>query len=791
VTTSVLHVIPALSRGGAGRALLTAARASSAVADVEHSVLSLRAADAWMESSARQWGLDVLNAPGLREATEAIRAADVVQLHFWNSPELYELLFADLPPMRLLVWSHVAGEHLPQVLIPELIEFADQTIASSPYTTELPGLEELDVIPAVAGWDRVEGVCRNEDSPFTVGFIGTLDFAKLHPSFVPMSARMNIPGGRFVVCGAGGALPALRRQASEHGNGARFDFRGYVEDIREALAMMDVFGYPLADGNSSTSELVLQEAMYAGVPPVVLGPGGARLAVVHNETGLVAEDEAEYQRAVEHLYAHPEERERLGAAAREHARRTWSAEKVAGRWVDTYHALVGRPKRTRRWTHVPETGAARFLQGLGRSAPQFAVSLGQDEGDVLAADRHIADSKAVLCTGAGGILAYRDHYPDDGWLRAWAGLVLHRQGRRALATGELAAAVRLGCDEARVRRYLARAALGARLRSQTCTIAYMGASVTLMKDGYRPRLHAMLQERLGREHVMVNAATGAIGAVGGLFLMEDLVLRHQPDLCFIEYASFDAGGATPPELLGPALLEIVLRLREASCEPCFLLLPREEPDAAVLDIYRRVAGHHGVPLIDVAAVLATEGRYADELLRDVVHPTPSGAQAIATAIADDLDEVLDPTAGPPAREGRLFETSFQGSRIVPATPEQLRDPSACVPGRFRFTYPYVEIGPGNTFDCSFDGELIGLVVLLGPESGVIRVNGRELLLFDRWCWYDRLGTVLLDGGFAPGSHVTVEMTDREVDRSVCERPLANPDGICKRLKVIGFMVRGC
>jgi glycosyltransferase involved in cell wall biosynthesis len=778
-----------LSRGGAGRALLTAARASAAVAPIDHSIASLNTADAHMAATARERGIDILDAPSPSALRTAIEAADIVQVHFWNSPELYELLLGDLPAMRLLLWSHVAGEHPPQVLIPELIEFCDRALASSTYTTALPGLSGLETIPAVAGWERVEGVRRGDrQGPFTVGYIGTLDFAKLHPAFVSMSVGMQIPDARFLVCGTGGALAVLRQQVAEHGAEGQFEFPGYVEDIRSAIATMDVFGYPLSEGTSATSELVLQEVMYAGVPAVVLGSGAVSLTVIHGETGFVVHDEAAYSAAVEYLYANPVERRRLGAAAAVFARRTWSPERVGPRWVEVYESVMSAPKRTRSWSKTPDTGAGRFIQSLGDTAPQFAASLRAEGDAAVDADRRIAASQPVLCSGGGGILFYRDHYPDDGWLRMWAGLVLQRQGRAALAAGEFAAAIERGCGGPRVRRYLARAMLGARLRSEVCTVAYMGASVTAQKDGYRPRLHAMLQRRFAREHVMVNAGTGAIGSIGGLFLMDQLVLRHRPDLCFIEYATTDTIGTTPAAFVGPVLEEIVCRLREAGCEPCILLLPRAQEADQGIDAYRSVASHHGVVLIDVAASFDA-GDLTERVLRDVVHTTFAGAETIATRIADDFDSILDPTGAPIGSEDRLFDRSFRGATLVAATTEHLREASAGSVGTFRLSMPYVEVEPGGGFDCTFDGELVGLVVVVGPRSGVIAAGGREFTLFDRWCHYERLSTVVFEPGFPPGAPVTVAPTNRAVDRTICEEPLEAD--VRTTLKVVGFMVRPC
>ena len=55
----------------------------------------------------------------------ALDAADVVLVHFWNTPELYEFLRGELPPVRLAAWAHVAGNSPPQIVTRELVELVD------------------------------------------------------------------------------------------------------------------------------------------------------------------------------------------------------------------------------------------------------------------------------------------------------------------------------------------------------------------------------------------------------------------------------------------------------------------------------------------------------------------------------------------------------------------------------------------------------------------------------------------------------------------------------------------
>jgi hypothetical protein len=336
------------------------------------------------------------------------------------------------------------------------------TVASTPYTLDLPGLRDvrrvMKMIQPAAGWDRVHGIRPVRHAGFNVGYIGTVDFAKMHPRYVAMSAAVDVSGVKFPVYGAGGGFPVLARQAEELGLADRFELRGWVEDIRPAIAGLDVFGYPLCEDNYSASELVLQEVMYAGVPPVVLPYGGAQRSVDHGRTGLVATDEEDYARQVEALHRSEDLRLRLGKAAREHAVRAWAPEVIASRWRDAYAELLQQPKRLRRVPPIadlegaPATGraAARFARTLGSLAPQFERSLtASDTDELLEAERSIAASSPGLASAdAGGVLHYRLHHPDDPYLRLWAGLVLLEQGRPALAAAELKRASDLGLSRA-------------------------------------------------------------------------------------------------------------------------------------------------------------------------------------------------------------------------------------------------------------------------------------------------------------------------------------------------------
>jgi glycosyltransferase involved in cell wall biosynthesis len=448
----VLHLIPQLSGGGGGRSALTAAIAARDATGTSQTIASLRPTAPAMALPARTAGIEVIDAPLLRELHEAIAASDLVQLHLWNSPELAELLESDLPPCRLLVWPHVAGHTPPQMIDPAILDRATLAIATSRRSGEtisrLSGDPAPELIPPVPGWDRVEGVSRTPSGGFNVGYIGTVGMIRLHPDFVRMSDAARVPEARFIVCGAGDAARSLPRQADEIAAADRFEFRGQVDRIGEALAEFDVFGYPARPGTSASSDLNLKEAMYAGVPPVVLAQGGADELVDHEVTGLVAATPEDYPRALERLHADPEERHQLSANARRYAGEQWSPSAVGALWSECHRRAATLPHRDGPVLNPPDPelspGVGRFLRGLGKHAGDFEISARGSGDERSEAEVRIQSCPIAVTYEDGGLLDYRRRHLDDPTLALWTALALRGAGRPALAEAELHRARQLG-----------------------------------------------------------------------------------------------------------------------------------------------------------------------------------------------------------------------------------------------------------------------------------------------------------------------------------------------------------
>jgi len=454
--TRVVHVIDQLSPGGPLQAVIGFCREPVIATTTRHRVISLLPPDARAVAAAERAGIAVAPRPRQEVLQRDLAAADIVQVHFWNNPTIHAWMADELPAMRVLIWCHVNGQYAPHVLPRSLFGFGDLVAATAPASLDLPAFRAAApdrrlAIPAGADFSRLDGLRPQPRNGFTVGYLGRLDFAKLHPDVISMSAAVRIDTARFHFCGDGRDQALIERQAEQQGVRGRCQFTGHCEAIGPLLAGFDVFGYPLRPHNSCTSELALQEAMAAGVPPVVLPHGGLDRLVEDGRTGLVAQTAAAYPRAIEWLLEHPAERRQLGEQAAREVRERFGGGRTAAGMAAAYDQLLAVPKRCRRLPRT--TGAAALIASLdGQGDGPFTASLAGREPAAAAAEELIAELGPVW---RHVILQYRLAAPNDPYLRLWAGLVLGTE-RPALAATELRASEQLGISAGRIAHHQAR-----------------------------------------------------------------------------------------------------------------------------------------------------------------------------------------------------------------------------------------------------------------------------------------------------------------------------------------------
>jgi glycosyltransferase involved in cell wall biosynthesis len=465
---SVVHLVPRISRGGGTASPLNIARQLQLRGSSSHLFVSLAKAEPEAAESFREEGFPIIDTPTPEQLDDLIAQADVVQVDWWNTPETANLLSRKLPPSRLVLWSVVTGDAPPHVISEDLLAKVDHFVACSPYSMELPSVKSLsnpskkEFIHIPANFDRLRNFRKKEHEGFNIGYIGTIDYAKMHRDYLAMCKSLDIPEVRFLVCGQGRSLGEIKDQSIKQGMGDRFRFFGYVEDIAEVISEMDIYGYPLNENTFAAAELNLQEVMWSGLPIVSSPYGGVPHLIQHGETGLLVDNEKDYRLAIHYLYHHPAERERLGKNAAAYARKHFAPEISAVEFENLYKRMLENPKVEKEPIYRINTchnlvGAKLLIQSIGDSAKALRLSMeNQNLLDVWKADKEIAKSDDLFHQGC--IIQFLHAYPTDPWLNFWNGLIEFERKNIGDAYDSWSQAVRFDVNCERIFYYLGLAA---------------------------------------------------------------------------------------------------------------------------------------------------------------------------------------------------------------------------------------------------------------------------------------------------------------------------------------------
>lgn len=446
VPVEVLHVIQQFGRGGASQALSSLIDAATSS---RHRVVSLIPAVPSARDHLIEKGIPLFeNLPQL-ELESLVESAEIVQIHFWNTPELYEFMSRPITA-RIILWSHVAGNTAPHIVIPGLASYSDLIVSTGVPFDHL--CDRGFVIKPRTPHNITQSPRPTEKKePFTVGIFGTLDSSRSEASAFDVFVAAQLPGAKLLVVGTGDLLPMWRAQAESLNMLDRVEFTGFVNDVGSQLSRMDVLLHMPRKDSSATSDLAIQEALLAGVVPVVTSGTPVTDLVRHEIDALIAFDADQSAVHLRALFQQPVLLERLREEGLRMSHQEFDRQSTARQFENLYRQLMDQPVRTHQLSiDLTDTGAQRFIATMGFAADTFKVSATRGNGWQEADEIISLSSPALIGAGAGGILHYRGYYPHDPMLRYWAGLVFATQGRTAFAAAEFSAAAKanvLGAEE--------------------------------------------------------------------------------------------------------------------------------------------------------------------------------------------------------------------------------------------------------------------------------------------------------------------------------------------------------
>ena len=450
----VLHITPHLG-GGVGSTILGYLSKNKSF---EHEILSFGYTMDYVLEKIKSLKIPYTDHVTHEEIIEKIPNFDIVLIHQWNSPLLYDFLVRnELPPCRLVMLGHNSGFDAPNIytkkilMYPDIFVFTtalsyhcyDVKILPHIFSSSLGGALEIlgercfrkKIMYSIWSTDGVEeykDAKVNKHKGFIIGYVGTVDYAKLHPDFLEMCKEIidldTIPHVKFVVVG-GLKQKEIEAEAEAMGIGDKFEFTGYVSKsiLKDHLKTFDVFGYPLAPYHYGTCDLVLQIAMASGVVPIVFNNAMEKLFIKHNKTGIIVKDKKGYIQAIKDMYNNINWRKELGRNAKEDAIKRFTLENLDNEWEKVFKKVLEYSKTSRKWDINKENISYKdvFLESLGKYGDPFIHYCSSFEGVIFATERikKLAHIPSWQTETKGSVHNYYSYFPDDPHLKTWSELM--------------------------------------------------------------------------------------------------------------------------------------------------------------------------------------------------------------------------------------------------------------------------------------------------------------------------------------------------------------------------------
>ena len=441
---SILHITPHLN-GGVGQVLLSTIKNSNLHnCDFHHKIIVLEPLTEKSKNLFSKYINSVDEFKCEKSLSLEIKKADIIQIEWWNHPLIYKLLFLfHFPPCRIIILCHISGFYRPQIINKNIVNFSDIFMTTTKATLNniifksYPKAETNKKIKFVTyppDLDRLKNFSFKAHGQFNIGYIGTLDYSKLHLNFLSMSSKINIKNAKFLIYGVD-ENNKLETESLKLKNN-KFEFRGFQPDIRKAFEELDVFGYPLSDTHFGSGEQVIIEAMYVGLPVVAFANPAEKIIIKNGKTGILVKSEKEYIEAIEFLYNNPQKREEIGRNASENIINKYSPEKCFEELNNNYMKFLSYKKTQHKLLPSHDNiiienkmdiflGAKLFIDSLGVNKNEFADSFflrnSNNFNDLDTAIMNVEQSLKVKTKGS--LFQYLNFFPNDPYLNFWGGLL--------------------------------------------------------------------------------------------------------------------------------------------------------------------------------------------------------------------------------------------------------------------------------------------------------------------------------------------------------------------------------
>jgi len=309
-----------------------------------------------------EYGIDVILEPNESEMKALIEEHDIVVLNWWGHPKMVEFL-QKFPhsECRMVIWNHINGCTYPYLPYNFLEQF-QYVFFTSEYSFdndlwncyEKAEIRKKSAVIYGMGDFHPENVrCKEDytiDSGFNVGYVGTLNYAKLYEGFEEYYEELiaDIPDIKFTMLGRVDEKVLL--DVKERGLEKYFVFPGYVDDPENFYKNFDIFVYLLNSNSYATTENVLLEAMSYALPIVVRNNSLERNVIC--DSGYLVNDKEMFKKCIMDLYSNISLREKMGKLARQFVIQNYNGRDNAKKFLRKCEEIVCVEKKVFKFNHV-------------------------------------------------------------------------------------------------------------------------------------------------------------------------------------------------------------------------------------------------------------------------------------------------------------------------------------------------------------------------------------------------------------------------------------------------------
>jgi len=283
-------------------------------------------------------------------------------------------------------------------------------------------------------------------------------------------------------------------------------------------------------------------------------------------------------------------------------------------------------------------------------------------------------------------------------------------------------------------------------------VAFFGASVTQQKEGYWKYF-----ADLNRNFYIKNFGYGGMHLHNAGMVYIDEVLQFRPEYCFVDWFGTHYINERNFEEIKQNINTLAYRFFSRNVKLVFLIFPDKFlPRGEIYTDIGEYARSIGIEVIDMRKSFDN----LDTILKDQIHTTKYGSDQYAKIITQVF-----------------YDDIFVKLEIPKKYPDKNK---YCDIKKIN-----IESDIFERMDLSGDCEVLGLLQIVGPYTGIVKVNETIFKNWDRWCYYERES---INTRFAVKGKASLEVLQDDFDRSTCQHQC--DWSVRKQLKLKGIYYIG-